>query len=89
MSATTEPTSTEMTLLMVARSSKMQGIFGAICNKTDWKAPISCTVSRSLVMDVVDAISFMTATSATVTPLGNDNFEITSIGYRRGPAGDN
>lgn len=68
---------------------RLEAIFNAIKDPSDWKAPISVWVSGELVNVAVEAIKFYTATVPTV---GLDSLRmqylIESIGYRAGPAGD-
>jgi len=63
--------------------------FTAVANPADWKAPIFANILVGEIEIVLAAIEFMTATVATVTQIpGTIQFEVRSIGYRKGPAGD-
>ena len=68
--------------------AQLEAGFNAVCDKTDWKAPISAVVGESLVGLVYSAIMHFTATCPKVSRLENGNFSVESIGYRMGPAGD-
>jgi hypothetical protein len=68
--------------------AQLEAGFNAVCDKSDWKAPINAVVGESLVGLVYSAIMHFTATCPKVTRMENGNFSLTSIGYRRGPAGD-
>lgn len=57
------------------------------CHK-DWKNPIKATVPEGDLQHYVDAIRFFTATDTTVEPSVPGYVEISSVGYRLGPAGD-
>lgn len=67
---------------------RMHRFFSAVCNPSDWKAPIDANVPDADVAETSAAITFMTATEATVTSNGDGTSRVQSIGYRRGPAGD-
>ena len=63
--------------------------FDAICDPTDWKAPISAAVRGEMVLPCVAAIQYYTATTPTVgLDVQSMTYIIQSEGYRAGPAGD-
>jgi len=76
--------------------SELKAAFDKVCNSQDWKAPIAARVKADDVAITVAAIEYFTATTADILEYdthGNrivpkGQFLISSIGYRRGPAGD-
>lgn len=73
-----------------AYSELLRLAFDQICNKDDWKAPIDCMVPWDAASIYMQAIAFMTATTATCVRVERDGHlwaRLTSIGYRNGPAG--
>ena len=63
--------------------------FDAVKDPQDWKAPIAAEMPGEVVMPVVAAIKFYTATVPTVSlDVTTMRYYITSPGYRAGPAGD-
>lgn len=64
--------------------------FDQICDKDDWKEPIDCMVPWEAANIYMQAIVYMTATSARCDFVKKDGREwarLTSVGYRNGPAG--
>lgn len=64
--------------------------FDAICDPTDWKAPVHAVVSRDGTVSVglyADAIEFMTGTKPMLFVVDESHIRIVSEGYRLGPAG--
>lgn len=70
------------------RISRMQAVFGKICNPRDWKSTIDAIIPTADAAETMDAIRFMTATEPVCTQIDGGLCRITSEGYRRGPAGD-
>ena len=67
----------------------LRAVFHVVCDKKDWKAPIRCIVHKDTAPVVQRAVEFMTATTCDVTTADDTGHVlVTSIGYRRGPAGD-
>lgn len=67
----------------------LKKVFDMICNPTDWKVPIAISVGGEMVIPVVEAIKFFTATNAKVSlNVDTMRYLVTSEGYRNGPAGD-
>ena len=68
----------------------LQKAFDAVCNSSDWKAPICADIAGDEYMDlVVEAIKFFTATEPVIKPSQiAGNVIVMSEGYRMGPAGD-
>lgn len=74
-----------------AEREELEPYFNQVCNKGDWKDPIDAFCRRSDASNVTRAITFFTATSATLlepVPPCADWIRVQSEGYRRGPAGD-
>jgi hypothetical protein len=73
--------------------SQLEIGFKMVQNPLDWKAPICAAVKGEWVSLVVEAVKHFTATIPTVTmrqtPAYGITYLIESVGYRRGPAGDN
>jgi hypothetical protein len=68
---------------------QLKTAFDAVKDPTDWKAEIAVSVTGESVMPVVAAIEFYTATTPDVRlDVMTMRYYITSIGYRKGPAGD-
>lgn len=65
--------------------------FSHLCDPNDWKAPIDVIVPYESANVYMDAISFMTATTASATrcqtATGTPAFRLRAVGYRAGPAG--
>lgn len=73
-----------------AYSILLRQAFDQICNPNDWRAEIDCLVPWEAANVYMQAIQYMTATSATCERLVRDGAtfaHLTSVGYRRGPAG--
>lgn len=72
--------------------AEMEAAFTAVQNKRDWKAPIHAFVQPQDIEVTIAAIEHFTATIPTVKgnegPSGVIFYEVASIGYRKGPAGD-
>jgi hypothetical protein len=68
--------------------AQLNGAFDTVKNKNDWKEPIDVVVGVELVGLVAASIEYFTATECKLTDLGDKNYRVESIGYRRGPAGD-
>ncbi len=68
----------------------LETAFDWVAPKTHEKDPIHAVVPESKLEIVQEAIIHFTATVATVRPLDGMPgwFDVTSIGYRAGPAGD-
>lgn len=78
-------------------TAALKEAFDKVANAKDWKASISGICRGEEIAVTVAAIEFYTGTVATVR-MGNMNtaeilgyipFVIESIGYRKGPCGDN
>lgn len=68
---------------------ELKKAFDAVCDPTDWKAPIMAAMPGEAVNIVVAAIEFFTATNPKVgVAVGTMRYVVTSEGYRAGPAGD-
>jgi hypothetical protein len=68
----------------------LRQVWDAVKDPNDWKAPIACECAGEMVMWVVTAIEYFTATTARVTvDTSTMRYYIYSVGYRQGPAGDN
>ena len=68
---------------------QLKAAFDAAADPQDWKAEIAAMVSGEMVMLVVAAIKFFTATVPEVKlHVPTMSYYITSPGYRLGPAGD-
>ena len=75
---------------------ELKAAFDKVCDSKDWKNPISARVQAADVKITVAAIEYFTATTADVLEYDTEGnrivpkgmFLISSIGYRRGPAGD-
>src|SRR5436305_954938 len=76
--------------------AELRTLFNAICDPKDWRAPIRATVrpgpgATYLLRKIDAAVAFFTATKTEVREVVVDgmldHFELTSIGYRAGPAG--
>jgi hypothetical protein len=67
----------------------MRFAFNQICNPDDWKGPICATVTWDTANVYMQAVEFMTATKAACERFKDDPrlCNITSPGYRAGPAG--
>ncbi len=63
--------------------------FDIVKDKDDWKAKIICWIRKRDHELVKEAIKFYTATSMWITGSTKSYERIESIGYRRGPCGDN
>lgn len=75
---------------MGAYSILLRHAFDQICNTDDWRAEIDCLVPLEAANVYMQAIQYMTATSATCDRVVRDGVtyaHLKSIGYRRGPAG--
>jgi hypothetical protein len=75
------------------RRKVLDAAFARVQNIIDWKLPIDrvVTVERfAEIDDIVEAIEFYTATSATVQavhdPLDRKTFRVSAVGYYMGPA---
>jgi len=63
--------------------------FDAVKDPQDWKAPITVVMPGEVVMPVVAAIKFYTATVPTVSlDVTTMRYLVESEGYHAGPAGD-
>ena len=76
--------------------TELRTLFDAVTDPADWKAPIRTTVragpgATGLLRKIAAAVAYFTATEVEVREVlvgGRlDHFEVTSIGYRAGPAG--
>ena len=66
----------------------LRKVFDLVCDPKDWRAPIAVWVPGAVVMAVVAAIEFMTATHPRVDlDVNRMRYLVTSEGYRNGPAG--
>lgn len=59
-----------------------------VTNPADWRAPIRCLVPTAWLSPVLAAVKFYTATDLHYVRQDGDLHEMTSPGYRAGPAGD-
>jgi len=73
---------------------ELSSAFDSVKDASDWRSPIRADVPSSKIDVVVAAIRYYTATDPEVSPsvaFGRtwpDRFNISSVGYRMGPAGD-
>lgn len=66
----------------------LRKVFDQVCDPDDWRAPIAVWMPGGVVMAVVAAIEFMTATHPRVDlDVNRMRYLVTSEGYRNGPAG--
>lgn len=79
--------------LLPAYTTAIRTAFDRVRNPFDWKAPIDACISPESSPIVRSAISYFTATEPRFQPI-TDHFNtlhayrVTSIGYRKGPAGE-
>jgi hypothetical protein len=66
---------------------QLNAAFNALHDPADWRAPIKAVVHVNLLELSVRAIRFFTATEPHARVLENGAIELTSVGYRMGPAG--
>ena len=69
------------------RIDDLKRAFDAAKDPDDWKAPISVVVSTAGAELCATAIECYTATDVVIEDLGEGYVCLTSVGYRRGPAG--
>ena len=67
---------------------EMSRAFDAVKNPEHWKNPIKSRVSAESLSLTIAAIRFFTGTDVSIKQTGSYEFEVSSIGYRNGPAGD-
>lgn len=69
------------------RIDDLKTAFDAAKDPDDWKAPLSVVVSTAGAELCATAIEFYTATDVAIEDLGDGYVCLSSVGYRRGPAG--
>ena len=75
-------------LKMAFTEAQLTAAFDKVANPADWRDSIWAVVDRDAVEVTVHAIQHFTAASVEVKDLEwNDEFMISSAGYRMGPAG--
>ncbi len=73
---------------MAFTEAQLNTAFDKVADPADWRNPIYEVIDRDAVAVTVAAIQHFTAAAVEVKDLEwNDEFMVSSVGYRMGPAG--